>query len=508
MSVWCRSYARKSRALGDPDDPAIVSHQLEANDRAATAMGIALKPEERIAEVGSGESIEGRPRFGALLKELEKSPPGDGYLFVTEIARLSRADMLEIGQVMRTLRTAGVKVVANGRLFDLSDPNDELYFTFLAAQARHEVRNYSERVARKMAQLTRNGELTTGSAPYGYLWVKGRGRERGRLEPIPSEFEVVQALFREARHLSTARLSRKYGIPRPTVNYILRNPVYTGWPHRHTAWRKHPSGLTSSWMLPESQWGIRAEKPGDYPPAVSVEQFYAVRDALRTRWRQRAKTSEADGWCRRLLILEGWEGARVQLGSIDHEQTPCYYFIHPTTLQRKSYPRQPLHEAAGEKIVAALSNPEAVKLAIEQTSAHQTRNEDGDRLRQELHQLREKLVDLKIETAGRDMEDRMALETAQERVRNAIRVVQQQLSQIHRTAPENRLMAALVPLLDRLGPAAEALWERCSPSEKADLAGELLERIVVRIISPGRRRPCHREILEVEYAAWFRPFIE
>lgn len=505
--VWARSYGRKSRALGDPDDPAVVAHQLDACDRAALQRGIELDADHRIAEVGSGESIDGRPRFAELLANLERRPPGDGFLFVSEIARLSRADMEEIGRVMRILRSAGVKVVAGSRVFDLSDPNDELYFTFLAANARHEVRNYALRVAVKMDQLTRSGELTTGSAPFGYRWIKGRGRDRGRLEPIPEEFSVVQGLFKDAVHFSIERLSQKYGIPRPTVNYILRNPVYTGWPHRHTAWKKSASGVSSSRMLPENQWGLRAEQPGNYPAAVTVEQFYVAREALQRRWRERAKTGDADGWCRRLLVLEGWEGARVQLGSFDHDGTPSYYFVHPTTGSRRAYAREPIHALASQKIVALLSNPQLIRQALAQAEANQPVQSERDQLRQTLGQLREQLVRLKLEAAS-DTEDRLALETAQERVRSRIKTVQKQLSQSVHPQGAGQPMRAIEALLNEIEDAALEVWEEAPPTEKAELAEALLRTILVRIDCPGRRQPCQREILGIEYAPWLRSFIQ
>src|SRR5215213_7041299 len=104
--MWARSYGRKSRALGDPDDPELVEHQLQACDRWAAGMGIMLRPEERVSEVGSGETIDARPRFAADLKRLEESPPpGGGFYFVTEVARLTRAEMEEVGRIIRVFRT-------------------------------------------------------------------------------------------------------------------------------------------------------------------------------------------------------------------------------------------------------------------------------------------------------------------------------------------------------------------------------------------------------------------
>src|SRR5262245_61736816 len=147
--MWVRAYGRKSRKLGDPDEvdiATIVGHQFADCDRHLAAVNIFLKPEERIAEIGSGESLDERPEFAALLKEIELHPPGDGLLVVSEIARISRADMYEFGWIVRILQTAGIKVLAGGRRWDLSHPDDYLLFGIFAGMAHHELGTYKLRV--------------------------------------------------------------------------------------------------------------------------------------------------------------------------------------------------------------------------------------------------------------------------------------------------------------------------------------------------------------------------
>lgn len=506
MSVWI--YTRKSRALGDPeDDPHILAHQREALLRLAASLG--LSEPAIIEEVGSGEELIHRPRLSALLDEWDRCPPREGgRLLCTALDRLSRGTQREVGEIRDRIAAAGVKVRTLAQEFDLSNPDDQLVFGMLTVVGRYGLERYRHDVRLRMEQLTRKGELTTGSAPYGYRWQKGKGKERGRLEPVPEEFAAVQALFRDAPHLSMAKLSARYQIPRPTVFYILHNPVYTGWPHRHTAWKKREDGKTSSRILPEHQWGLKAERPGNYPPAVTVEQFYAVRQALQRRWCERAKTTEADGWCRRLLVLEGWEGARTQLGSIDHEKTPCYTFIHPETKSRRSYPREPIHAAATEAILATFNNIESLKRAIASWEERQAGSQgDRDRLRMELETLRGKLADLTVEMAGSDSEDRLALSTARERIKAAIRAAQTALGQVTHSRTTGGSFALLEPFLSKLGTRAGRMWAEASPAEKATIAEDLLETVVVRIECPGRRRPCSREIVRVEYAAWFQRFL-
>jgi DNA invertase Pin-like site-specific DNA recombinase len=511
--MWVRSYGRKSRALGDPEEmdvAAIVSHQLAANDRALAGLGFSLRPEERLAEIGSGESIESRPTFEATLKDLERHPPGEGIFAVTEIARISRADMYEFGWILRVFVRAGIKVLCGGRLFDLSRPDDELFFQFLAGLARHEVRNYSHRVSIKKDQLTRNGELTSGRAPFGYEWVKGRGKQRGRLEPIDDKLGIVQMLFRDAVFLSIPKLAAKYEMRQNTVNYILRNPVYTGYPHRHTSTIRASGKRSSTYFLPEEKW-LRAEQQGDYPPAISVEQFYAVRDALRRRFVNRSKTGDSDGWCRQLLILEDWPHGRVTLNTQAPHADPCYTFTDRVTGCSRNYLREPIHNAAREKILAALADPLAIEEAIHQEQQRRLDAESGgerDRLRAELQTLRSKYADLKVQAAGSDPEDLLALETAQSRVSTQINAVKAALGGSGAGPHAKPFPQALCHWLPRLGPHAADLFDESHPAEKAELAEELLQQIVVRIRPQGRPRPSEREIVAIDYAEWFKPYAE
>lgn len=514
--MWVRSYGRKSRALGDPEEidiAAIVGHQLAANDRALAALGLSVKEEERIAEIGSGESISERPRFAAILQELQSRPPGDGLFVVTELARISRASMGQFGQIMDTFTAAGVKVLAGGRRFDLENPDDELQFTFFAGLARHEVRNYARRTAVKKDQLTREGEITNGSAPFGYVWVKGRGRQRGNLEPIPEQIEIVRALFREALSLSIPRLSEKYGLPPNTVNYILRNPVYTGYPHRHTIANGRFGTHRGSRLLPEHQWPLRAEQQGRYEPAITLEQYYAARDALARRWVERAKTGESDGWCRRLLVLEDWPDARVILDSQEPGAQPCYAFIDRATGRKRNYLRAPIHDAAAAKILAALANPSGILRGIEEERERRLNAENSgerDRLRGQLAVLRSKLADLYEERAGSDPEDRLALETAQERIKTQIRTIQQSLGPIGpgQHPPPFVLSQELLTRGPYFEPGSTLAFEEVSPAEKALLAQDLLARIVVRIVPRGRPRPSERQIVRIDYVDWFQPFAQ
>lgn len=495
------AYTRKSRALGDPDDdPAILGHQRDALLRLAAQLG--LPAPTLIEEVGSGERLEDRVRLAAQIDEWERRKASGRVLMTTAVERITRGDMLEAGLIARRLQKAGVVIQTLSQRFDLSKPDDMLLFSMLAVVGHHGLARYRHDVMLRKDKLTRDGELPTGAAPYGYRWVKGQGKERGHLEPVPEQFALVQWLFDNALHMSLVRLAKATGLPRATVYYILHNPVYTGWPHRHSRSHRTAAGKTSSRLLRPSEWAVRAEKRGRYVPAVSWDQYQAVQAALSLRYCERAKTAEADGWCRRLLVLEGWD-ARVQLGAEGQSRTPVYNFVCRQTGRRTCYPRLPIHQAAEAKILTVLSNPHALKAALRQYEQSQSQTPDREKLEADLARLREQLVRLKIEATLEDPEDRLANHTAQEQVKSEIRAVQGSLAQTLSSGGTGRFSAALAPFV---GLAAADVWAEASPVERAVIAQTLLSRIVVRITPTTWRRPVEREIVAVEVAGWYRPF--
>lgn len=510
--MWVRAYGRKSRALGDPENidvEALVAHQLDGCERALTALGIQLKPEERIAEIGTGETIEARPKMKRILEDLKRAPPGVGIFAVSEVPRVSRADMADHGNIIRIFARAGVKIMAAGRLFDLNNPSDEQYYSWQAVNARFEVRNYVFRTDGKKEYLTLEGEIPTGAAGLGYKWVKGRGKQRGNLEVIEAEVPIVQALFQEALSLSIPRLARKYGLSQNRVNYILHNPVYTGFPHRHMRCIKRADGTYLQQLIPMRDWTLKATKQGRYTALISLDQFYAVQEALRRRYVERTKTTDADGWCRSLLELEGAPGARVILDNLAFSSTPTYRFKDPATGQNRHYARDPIHQAATEKILAALDRPAAIIAAVrhEETRRLDAENPDErERLRAELDLLEAKAVALKIEGAGADPLDRRIYEKALEQLKDQIRALHARLG-----PRSDHPMPCAAHLIEHLPALAERGRERfleLPPAQKALLARDLLLRIMVRINRPVRNQPCEREILSLEYAPWFQAFAD
>lgn len=503
-------YTRKSRALGDPDDdPAILAHQREALQRLAVQLGVTVPPAHVVEEIGSGERLESRVRLARLLAGWQQRPPAPGtVLMVTGVERVTRGDMLEAGLIIRQLQQANVPVQTLTQRFDLTKPDDAMLFGILTVAGNHQLNRNKQDVRLRKEELRRKGERINGGGCYGYVWDKNPvpGRKRGRLVPVPEEIAVVQKLFRDALTKSTVRLAQETGLTRKTVLYILHNPIYTGYPARHTQTAHTRSGKRSTKMLAPSEW---PEQAGDYPAAITRAEFDAVQVALLARFSARDKTGCTNAWCRDRLFLEE-EPAHVVLGRQQwfRKLNVPIYKLRVGSGPLLVYPRAPIHAAADAAIRAALTRPSLIREAILAARNRQQAPAQEERettLRAALSRARTRLTSLKLAAAD-DPEDRLALLEAEQQVKREITALKEALAGIdHRPPPPQFL--GLETLLDRVGDRLLGIWETMGDDERRGIAADLLGGVHLRVTPGGYRRKAEREILAVRYADWLAPFM-
>jgi DNA invertase Pin-like site-specific DNA recombinase len=494
------AYVRASRYLGDPDDPAFLEAHRATLLRLAAGDGVPLAPENLITEVGSGESLLQRPRFRALVEHWETHPGSGGLLYVIAIDRLGRGSMAETGRIVEALVHAGIEVRTPARRYDLSQPDDELFYSFLSALARHELGRYKARVKLAWDAKTRRGELVSGGDRLGYRWDKNLKQ----LVVIPEEFAVVQGLFQDAPSMSADMLSAKYGVPPATVLKVLHNPTYTGWPARHMItyrWR-NGQGPRSGRMLPLEQW-TWPEQAGAYPAAVSREQFDLVQRVLRERCRERTKPAFVHGWCRDRVEFEWRPGARIELGS--HRAAGGGYLTYTTRPQdgRRLYvARDIIHAAALATLRRLFAQPDLLAAAA---AAYRERQQEAAAPAKDAATLRDALADLRRrhdellarEVAVTDAEERASIG----RVRALLREEMERHKDDLRT-----LTPPPPPSLPRIDGDFEAAWEQQDEGGRRALVNAMLARIVVRVTPERHPIPWRREVARVEYQDWLADF--
>jgi DNA invertase Pin-like site-specific DNA recombinase len=506
------AYTRKSRALGDPDDPALLAHHVALLQRLAEADGVTLSSAAIYTEIGSGETISDRPVFAARLAAWERLPPGiSGLVYVPEVARLSRGEALEVARVVSALQRAGLKVRTPGRTYDLNNADDRLFFGLLALVAQHELGKYKERAALKRHEMNRRGQLTTGKPCFGYVWDKNRSGPVAH----PENFPVLVRLCRRALEVGLRQLEAEFGLDWQTIRGILHCPMICGrtairhalaLPGKlagHAGRRRYRRLAPEEWV-----WG---EVEGDWPKACTWEEWGQIQARLDERYTLKGKGGFMEqGWCRDVVEFEGYPGP-VTLGSVGRGGRKYYTYDHYFAPKRKVYvAREPVHAAAYAALLKAVEAPELLRLAVEaeqarlQAEASLAASLPGrDALLHSLTAERARLAVLKEEGAG-DIEDRRANREAQEKVKRRIEALKEQLRPAQ--VPPDPLFP-LPPDLTIWGQRFVERWPLLTGETKRRLTRGLIEAVVIRLEERPRPQAWVREVARIEYVEWLAPYM-
>lgn len=375
--MWIGSYGRKSRALGDPENVDVVAHQLRKCDQLAREDGVSIPPENRIAEIGSGESLDQRPRFAEWLRRFEEQPPsGGGLLYCPEVSRLSRAEFEEIGRIVRVLRNAGIKVRVPGHTYDLTLPHDEMFFGYQALQSRCEVQIFKQRMSVKREEQIANGEVRLGAKAWGYLWLK----EQKRLVAHPEQFPILVACCEGVLTTSIYRLAHRYHVPVATLWTALTNPTICGWPSIHWG----PTEDSSDYRrLPRASWTWCGKQNDSYPHACTRTEFDLIQEVLAGRKARGLKTAGVGGWCRDVVSFPEAPGpvriSSCRIGTRPHSWAQAVYERRSDEKKRVAYiEREKVHEAALPEVRAVLNDPVRAQIALQSYLVERAEQQTAD----------------------------------------------------------------------------------------------------------------------------------
>jgi len=223
-------YLRKSRGESEGEEDDLIKHERELTD-------LVRKYNWRFVmyrEIGSSDSIEFRPEFKRLLKDIEN----DFYdaVVVVDYDRLSRGDKEERARIEKTLKLSNTLVVTPTRVYDLNDEDQELITDIEGVFARYEYRMIRKRFLRGKKIGTRLGHWTNGTPPFPYVY----NPETKSLD-IDETKDNVYAFIKE-RYLNgfacfrIARELNSQGIPSPgrklwtevAIHRLLTNEVHLG----------------------------------------------------------------------------------------------------------------------------------------------------------------------------------------------------------------------------------------------------------------------------------------
>lgn len=121
-------------------------------------------------EVGSGDSLVGRPQMLKLLNDIEQDEIFIDAVLVMDYDRLSRGDGEDQSKIKKTLARSDVFVVTkdDGRIYDLNNDSDDMVTDMYAMMARFEYKMIKKRLKRGKQEGAKKGLWINGVPPIGY----------------------------------------------------------------------------------------------------------------------------------------------------------------------------------------------------------------------------------------------------------------------------------------------------------------------------------------------------
>ncbi len=530
LMAWI--YLRKSRDKTELSDPSLLHKHRRELMRLTAEAGHEVRPDRIFEEVGSGDTLRARPICRALLEALARLPRGHGgALWTVEASRLTRGSLSDRARVFETLSRAGVWHWTRNGPYDLNQTSDLMRWEIETTIAHHELGVYRDRVAAARLEMALEARIPTGKPPYGWVWdrnAKNDDGSKGRSVPDPLAFPIVQALCRDAIHLSAAALESRFGLSRDLIYDLLRNPFICGWPARryfpHRGERtRRDNG--EEWMNPSAytsrdRW-IWPNQPGDYESACTREEWEAIQVAIDGRRNAAAGRGSVDnGWCRDVVQFLGHPG-HASLAS----KAPKRGFTYPLYQLSRShgqplriYIARPLvHEAAAAAVLDLLARPGVLREGI---AAYQARRcapssmADTAALAEEagrLESLLDVLLDRELRAAeAGDLREVASIVRQRERYKRELADAEQRLAALStRAAPDPDVddLAHLLGALDQVGEILPAVWGALDDQARRQVVSGMLEAVVCRVEPiPGSGR-WRREVEEVRIKEVFRRFL-
>lgn len=187
----------------------------------------------------SGKSIEGRPEFQQMLKDIEEEVDGVKYVIVFKLSRFGR-NTLDILTSLDVMKKHDVHLISVEDNLYSDSPAGKILIQILSSIAEIERENILVQTMAGRMEKARQGKWNGGFAPYGYKL------ENGNLIINEEEAKAVRIIFDKYANTDMGSVAiTKYlvrngikKVPRhngkneffaeTTIRRILDNPVYAG----------------------------------------------------------------------------------------------------------------------------------------------------------------------------------------------------------------------------------------------------------------------------------------
>ena len=246
--------------------------------------GMEVMPEFIFEDHISGKSAEKRPGFIQMISLAKSKPRPFDAIIVHKLDRFARNKEESVAFKAMLRKKCGIKVLSATEPLG-EDKHSVLLESLLEGMAEYFLLNLSEEVKKGMTQKAHMGQ-PQGFAPLGYKMKAKENPDdkKTELELVPEEAAYIRNIFSMfvdddmgtsaiARTLNdkfNAKTKKGNPIGKTQINYILRNPVYTG----YLRWT--PSGTIDRGRTQEDSIVAKAQ----HEPIVSEEMFQKAQDKL------------------------------------------------------------------------------------------------------------------------------------------------------------------------------------------------------------------------------------
>lgn len=261
MSIfYC--YARVSTQSQDQISPDTQAERLKKDAERLGMESVVIK------EVGSGESMFGRPKFMKMLSDLKE---GD-VVGVWDQSRLSRSDE-ESFIIINRITEAKAKLMVNSKFLDINDPQDRAIFGINSVFA-----SYSRRLQLQKSREGVKQKYANGDAIFTGSMIGWKLNKYGKASIVDEEAKVIRYIFSEfikgkslkslEKELYGKVLSRPYKFNIENLRDMIMRPIYAGSYLTEPKMSKHIGRYT------ESELKEKLVKSNIYPPIISEDEWW------------------------------------------------------------------------------------------------------------------------------------------------------------------------------------------------------------------------------------------